>query len=46
MSGIDKYFDHVVWEHRKTVTVAAGNNYSGENSNVLSPGLDLPRAVL
>ncbi|MCZ7385665.1 MAG: DUF2341 domain-containing protein [Candidatus Methanoperedens sp.] len=39
MSGIDKYFDHVVWEDGKTVTVAAGNNESGENGNVTSPGL-------
>ncbi len=39
MSGIDKYFDHVVWSNYITVTVAAGNNYPGENWNVTSPGL-------
>ncbi|MFZ3382320.1 MAG: S8 family serine peptidase [Candidatus Methanoperedens sp.] len=39
MSGIDKYFDHVIWSNYKTVTVAAGNNYAGENWRVQSPGL-------
>ncbi len=39
MSGIDKYFDLVVREKRKTVTVAAGNNNTGESRHVESPGL-------
>lgn len=38
MSGIDKYFDHVVFEHLKTVTVASGNNDT-RTGNVYSPGL-------
>lgn len=43
--GIDRYFDHVVWDNRKTVTVAAGNNDSDPGciycgtGNVYSPGL-------
>ncbi len=39
LSGIDKYFDSVVWNYWKTVTVAAGNNKPGENWRVTSPGL-------
>lgn len=39
MSGIDKYFDHVIWSNYRTVVVAAGNNVSGENGYVTSPGL-------
>ncbi len=39
LSGIDKYYDHVIWSNYKTVTVAAGNNYAGENWRVTSPGL-------
>lgn len=39
LSGIDKYYDHVVWSNYKTVTVAAGNNDAGENWRVTSPGL-------
>ncbi len=39
MSGIDKYFDLVVREKRKTVTVAAGNYYTGESRHIQSPGL-------
>ncbi len=39
LSGIDKYFDNVVWNYWRTVTVAAGNNYPGENWRVTSPGL-------
>ncbi|MCZ7369375.1 MAG: S8 family serine peptidase [Candidatus Methanoperedens sp.] len=38
MRGIDRYYDHVVWENRKTVTVVSGNE--GQTSgNVVSPGL-------
>ncbi len=38
LSGIDKYFDHVVWSNYKTVIVSAGND--GETTgNVTSPGL-------
>ncbi len=39
LSGIDKYFDHVVWSNYKTVTTIAGNNADGDNGNVVSPGL-------
>ena len=39
LSGIDKYFDNVIWNYWRTVTVAAGNNYPGENWRVTSPGL-------
>lgn len=39
LSGIYKYHDHVVCSNYKTVTVAAGNNYAGENWRVTSPGL-------
>ncbi len=39
MNGLDKYFDHVVWQNRKTVIVAAGNYVVGETRNVKSPGL-------
>ncbi len=38
MSGIDKYFDHIILENRKTVTVAAGNE-GQTTGNVQSPGL-------
>ncbi|NJD75974.1 MAG: DUF2341 domain-containing protein [Candidatus Methanoperedens sp.] len=38
-SGIDKYFDHVVWSEYKTVTAVAGNNIEGDNGNIMSPGL-------
>lgn len=38
MGGMDKYLDHIVWYHYKTVTAAAGNNYTG-TGNIDSPGL-------
>ncbi len=39
LSGIDKYYDHVVWSDFRTVTISAGNNAPGENWRVVSPGL-------
>ncbi len=38
MRGIDRYFDHVVWDNWKTVTVVAGNE-GQTTGNVVSPGL-------
>lgn len=35
---IDRYFDHVVWNHQVTVALPAGNQRVG-NHNVHSPGL-------
>ncbi|MFZ3383223.1 MAG: S8 family serine peptidase [Candidatus Methanoperedens sp.] len=39
LSGIDKYYDNIVWNYYINVIVAAGNNYEGEDWRVLSPGL-------
>jgi len=39
LSGIDKYYDYIVWNYYKNVIVAAGNNNPGENWMVQSPGL-------
>ncbi len=38
LAGLDKYFDHIVWEHHKTVIAAAGNNGTGL-AYVGTPGL-------
>jgi len=40
ITSYDKYFDWVVWEKRKTVTVSAGNvrDRCSSNHNVSSPG--------
>jgi len=40
ITSIDKYFDWVVWERRRTVTVSAGNVDPGcsSNHNVSAPG--------
>lgn len=38
LSAMDRYLDHIVWNHHKTVVVAAGNE-GGTNGNVQSPGL-------
>jgi hypothetical protein len=40
ITSIDKYFDWVVWERRRTVTISAGNVDPGcsSNHNVSAPG--------
>ncbi len=38
MTGIDRYFDHVVWSNYKTVTTVSGNEGS-TTGNTVSPGL-------
>ena len=35
MDHLDRYYDHVIWEHHRAVSKSAGNN----NGNVTSPGL-------
>lgn len=35
LDEIDRYYDHVIWEHHRAVAKSAGNN----NGNVTSPGL-------
>lgn len=43
IQGMDRYMDHLVWHHRKTVAVAAGNKWFhpwwGWIDDVVSPGL-------
>ncbi len=38
LSSMDRYFDHIVWSHYKTVIKSAGNEGT-ESGNVTSPGL-------
>jgi len=35
LDAIDRYYDHVIWEHHRAVSKSAGNN----NGNITSPGL-------
>lgn len=35
LAKLDRYYDHVIWEHHRAVSTAVGNN----NGNVTSPGL-------
>lgn len=39
LNPMDKYLDHIVQNHHKTVVVAAGNSASGGTGQVMSPGL-------
>jgi len=39
MALLDRFYDHVIWEHFRTVTKSAGNRACYYEGNVTSPGL-------